>query len=342
MALSRVSSICIITAALILALIYGQSLIQPFILALFIWFVIKELREQMQRSKWIENKVPSWLLSSIAFVVIIAVLGLISKLLTGNIKTLSKSLPNYEKELATLGDRIEQSLGVDYKTNLSQYASSIDFASILEMLINSLSDLIGNTVMILIYLIFLLIEEQVFQKKLKALWNHKKERGQIQEILNKIDRSVGKYIGLKTLVSFITGVLSYAVLLMMDVEAAFFWSSIIFLLNYIPNIGSLVGTIFPAVFAFIQFGSWEPFLWVLLAVGAIQVLVGNVLEPKLMGNTLNLSPLVVILSLAFWGAIWGIIGMILSVPITVGILIACSAFPESKSLAILLSEKGRI
>jgi len=131
-------------------------------------------------------------------------------------------------------------------------------------------------------------------------------------------------------------------LALIGVDFPFFWAFLIFALNYIPAIGSMIATIFPSILALLQFGSFSYFFLVLASVGAVQMLVGNVIEPRVMGNTLNLSTLVVIISLTFWGGVWGVIGMILSVPIMVIITIVLSQFPTSRSLAILLSEKGDI
>ena len=117
---------------------------------------------------------------------------------------------------------------------------------------------------------------------------------------------------------------------------------LIFLLNYIPTIGSLVATVFPSIFCLLQFGEITSFLIVLFAVGGIQVIVGNIIEPKLFGRSLNLSPLVTILSLAVWGKIWGVTGMVLSVPITVIMIIIFSQFEKTKAIAMVLSENGDI
>jgi predicted PurR-regulated permease PerM len=143
-------------------------------------------------------------------------------------------------------------------------------------------------------------------------------------------------------VSFITGLASYLILWIIGIDFAFFWAFLIFLLNYIPTVGSLIGTVFPALIALLQFDSMRPAVLVLVLVGIVQVLVGNLLEPKLMGNSLNVSPLVVLLSLTLWGSLWGVVGMILSVPITVMMVIVFAQFESTKSVAILLSEKGNV
>lgn len=144
------------------------------------------------------------------------------------------------------------------------------------------------------------------------------------------------------MVSLITGTLSFIALTILGIDFAFFWAFIIFLLNYIPTIGSLIATLFPAMAAILQMGELTPFLWVLLSVGSIQVIMGNVVEPKLMGSNLNISVLVVVLALIFWGSIWGIIGMILCIPITVIMIKVFSLFDKTRSIAILLSGNGEI
>jgi predicted PurR-regulated permease PerM len=164
----------------------------------------------------------------------------------------------------------------------------------------------------------------------------------VNTLIDKIDTSIGSYIALKTVVSLLTGVLSFFALLFIGVDAPVFWAFLIFLLNFIPTIGSLIATTFPTIFALLQFGELTPAVLVLCIVGAIQLIVGNLIEPKLMGNTLNISPLVVFLALAVGGVIWGITGMLLSVPITVVLIIIMSEFPETRSIAILLSQKGKL
>lgn len=125
-------------------------------------------------------------------------------------------------------------------------------------------------------------------------------------------------------------------------DFAEFWALLIFFLNYIPNIGAIVATAFPAALALIQFESWWPFLEVTSGIVAIQFFVGNFLEPRLLGKSLNLSPLVILFALALWGAIWGVLGMFLSVPITVMMMIIFAHFDVTRPIAILLSQDGYI
>jgi predicted PurR-regulated permease PerM len=125
-------------------------------------------------------------------------------------------------------------------------------------------------------------------------------------------------------------------------DFAEFWALLIFFLNYIPNLGAIVATAFPSVLALIQFQSWWPFLEVSMGIVAVQFVVGNFLEPKLLGQSLNLSPFVILFALGLWGSIWGILGMFLSVPITVMMMIVFAHFDATRPVAVLLSQNGCI
>ena len=164
----------------------------------------------------------------------------------------------------------------------------------------------------------------------------------LNSTLNKIEWSVARYLGIKTMSSLLTGFLSFIVFYICDLNFAIFWAFLIFLLNYIPTIGSLLATIFPVVFSMLQFGDFSNALIILFVVSTIQIVICNLIEPRWMGNSMNISPLISIISLMFWGLIWGTTGMIVSVPFTVVVIIILSEIEFTRPLAILLSEKGDI
>ncbi len=144
------------------------------------------------------------------------------------------------------------------------------------------------------------------------------------------------------MVSALTGIISYIILLWVGVDYVPFWALLIFMLNYIPTIGSMVAVLLPTTLALVQFDTFGPFVTLLVSLGTVQVLIGNVLEPRLMGSSLNLSPLVVILALSLWGQMWGVTGMFLSVPITVISMIVLANFPQTRAIAVAMSENGRL
>ncbi len=319
----------------------GKDLLIPFILALIVWFIIKTIRKSLMKIPKLE-KCPPVLLTIGASVVIFAVISVSIKLLTLNIQDLSQSLPLYEKNIDSVVKSINSRFDIDVASYIKGLTKNFNYSSVLSGIFSSLTSVFGNTFMILIYTLFLLIEEKLFNKKLLKIYPNQEEYNRVSLVISRIDKSISDYITLKTMVSFLTGFLSFIVLSIIGVDVPLFWAFLIFLMNYIPNIGSLLATIFPAIFATLQFGELSAFFGVLLGVGVIQMIIGNIVEPKVMGNSLNISSLVVLITLALWGTIWGITGMILSVPITVMMIIVLSEIESTKKIAILLSKEGEV
>ncbi len=325
--------------SIILISIYAQGVIIPFILAVLFWFIIRVIKKQFLKIKYI-NKWPHWLLTLSSSLILLSILYLAIDVITINIQQLSAKLPAYQANVADVTQKLNAEFDTDLMAIFGDYAKDFEFSTILSSVLSALTGLFGNTFTILLYMLFLILEEPIFNKKLKAMYSDENQLEHTTDLIGKIDSSVSRYIALKTMISLLTGVLSYLALVFIGVDAPAFWAFLIFLLNFIPTIGSLIATTFPTIFALLQFGEITPAILVLGIVGIIQLIVGNVLEPKLMGNTLNISPLVVFLALAVGGLIWGVTGMFLSVPITVVLIIIMSEFPETRSIAILLSQKG--
>ncbi len=175
-------------------------------------------------------------------------------------------------------------------------------------------------------MIFLLIEQQFFDVKLNALVADQGRRDQTRQLLARIGHDVQSYLWTMSIASLLTAALSYVVMVLVGVDSAPFWAFLIFVLNYIPTVGSILGTAIPSLYALLQFGEFSPFLVLAVALGLIQFVVGNIVVPRMTAKSLNLSQFVVILALFVWGAIWGIVGMFLAVPITAVALIICSNF----------------
>lgn len=332
----------IVSIAVIVTLIYGKTLLIPFVFALLLWFIVREIRQALDQIKFVKKYLPYWFKNLFTSFILIAILGFVSKLLLSNINLLAHSYKNYEANIDMVITKANTLFNIDIVSGLKGHAGDFDYGLILKNIFKSLTDLLSNAFIIVIYALFIFLEEVNFDNKLKSIFKDASQYQKLAKILFKIEDSITKYIGLKTLVSFITGVVSYLILSIIGIDAPMFWSFLIFLLNFIPTIGSLIATLFPAIFCLLQFGEFSQALMVLLFVGALQVLVGNLLEPKLMGNSLNISSLVAIFALSFWGVLWGVTGMIISVPITVVMVIIFSNFEKTRPIAILLSDKGFI
>ncbi len=328
--------------AVVVILIYGKSIILPFVLAVIVWFLIKVVRNFVAKIKNRNKSLPLWVQTIISVVIIFGILGLTSKLLLTNISQMTEVLPGYEKKILNIATQLNELTGKNIVKEINDFTGDYDFSEILKSIFNSIYELFANTFLIILYVLFLLLEESYFRKKIKAMFTAPEKYSKIDSMLKELNKSINSYISLKTLVSLITGVVSYVILIIIGVDFAFLWAFLIFMLNYIPTIGSLIATIFPATIALLQFGTYTEALTVLIFIGATQVVVGNIIEPKIMGKSLNISSLVVLLSLSFWGSVWGIVGMVLSVPITVMLIIVFAKFKKTRNIAIILSEKGEV
>jgi predicted PurR-regulated permease PerM len=339
---TKIATSLFIFMAVTALLIVGKDFILPIILAVLIWFLIKELRHALQKIPIIGTKMPMWLLTLISTIFLFAILGVIISVLAQNFNALSQNAAKYENSLVHLNETIKSKYGWDFSSQITKFIGNYNFSDIIKQVLNSLSELFSKGLLIGFYVLFLFFEEIIFPNKLKAIYTDEKRYKEVLQTLEKINTTITKYISLKTLVSLLTGFLSFIVLLIIGVDTPFFWAFLIFILNYIPTIGSLIATIFPATIALLQFGDLTHFFITLSVIGLIQIIIGNVVEPKFLGNSLNISSLVVMFSLTFWGMIWGVTGMFLSVPITVILIILLAQFKTTKPIAILLSDKGKV
>ena len=339
---SNIAYSIIIAVAVVVILVFGRSILQPLVLAVLIWFILKAVRNFVGKLRIRQRSLPVWLTNVISFVLIFGVLTLVGRLLSSNVVRLNEQLPTYRDNVNGITLQLNQLFNVNIVDWLQESIKDFDFTGILQNTLNAVYELFADAFLVLLYVSFLIIEEAALPHKLRAMFPEQDRFHRVNELLKKLNHSINNYIWLKTVISLITGIFSYVALLLIGVDSAFFWAFLIFLLNFIPTIGSLIATIFPATMALLQTGSFTPFLLVIVFVGVIQLVVGNVLEPKMMGDSLNISSLVVLLALAFWGSLWGIVGMILSVPVTVVLIILFAQFPKTRNIAIMLSEKGKV
>ena len=339
--ISSFFSLAIITLTIV-GLVYGKALLIPFALAVMVWFLLNALANFIQRltnGKWI---IPNWISLTMSLLIMLGLLVLVIEMISRNIGEVIKTAPMYQKNIEVLFGDLLESFGLEKLPSMMELAKQVDITSALSRVAGSLTVIAGNTGIILIYVIFLLLEQRSMESKLDALFKEPGRRTKIHEILSEIQKDIEAYIAIKTLLSVATGLLSYIILIYIGVDYSEFWAFLIFLLNYIPTIGSLIATIFPALLALIQFESFTSSLIVFVSIALIQFIIGNIIEPKMMGRSLNLSALVVLLSLALWGSIWGVVGMFLCVPLTVILMIIFTNFEKTRPIAVMLSANGKI
>ncbi len=213
---------------------------------------------------------------------------------------------------------------------------------------NSVSGLVGDMVIIMIYVAFLYVTANTFTRKFDRIFSRPADRERARLIGADVRRTMEQYLWVQTALSIINTSLTYVTLIALGLHNALFWAFVIFVLNYIPTIGSIIAGILPALFAFVQ-DDWPAYMpadeiWcavaVFFGVSIWQFLIGNFLGPRLTSNSLNLSALVVLLSLAVWGALWGVPGMFLSAPLTVLVMIVLAQIPGARWIAVLMSADG--
>jgi predicted PurR-regulated permease PerM len=320
------------------------SILQPLFIAGLLIYLVLPVHQQLVR--W---RVPS----TVAYLlIVISVLGAfwgIGEMAYRNFAELSdERMTVYEERLDGLARKALRGLplavpDVDnwHVRNLLTFDIGPDskIRNVFRAAVGNFLEFLTATFVVVIYFIFLIAERVSLPGRLARAFGEAKAN-EIMAVVEAINRAVHDYIALKTFVSVLQGLLSFAVLAAFGVDFAVMWGVLIFLFNFIPYIGSFVAVSLPIVLSFLQYAEepWKPVLITLLLL-LIQRVVDNFIEPRLTGQKLGLSPLIVLLSLAFWGWLWGIVGMILAVPLTVIGKIILENIRETKPLATLISNE---
>ena len=318
----------------------GRNILLPFVTAIVIWYLIVSVAAGLRSFTVARFKLPSWLTILAAIVIIYTILHFLFMLIGKSVYSISTDAPLYQAKLSWLIEFINRKTNLDFSADT--LFKHINLTNTFTHIVFALTSLVQNLIIILIYVMFLLLETQSFRPKLQAMARNEKQYKKTLALMRNIKTDINRYLMVKTFVSFLTGFLSYIVLLSFGVERAEFWGILIFLLNYIPTIGSIVAVAFTLLVISVQFTSLMPFASIGVLLISIQIIVGNIIEPKLTGATLNLSPIVILLSLVLWGSIWGIVGMFLCVPLMTIINIILSQFENMRPIAVLLSADGNL
>jgi predicted PurR-regulated permease PerM len=320
------------------------SILQPLFIAGLLVYLILPAHQRLV--KW---RVPS----AVAYVlIVVSVLGLfwgMGEMVYRNFAELSSErLSVYEERLDGLIRKalrglpfVVPNLENWHVRNLLTFDIGPDshIRNVFRAAVGNFLEFLTATFVVLIYLIFLIAERVSLPGRVARAFGEARAK-EIMAVVESINRAVHDYISLKTFVSVLQGLLSFTVLAAFGVDFAVMWGILIFLFNFIPYIGSFVAVSLPIVLSFLQYAEepWKPLLITLLLL-LIQRVVDNLIEPRLTGHKLGLSPLIVLLSLAFWAWLWGVVGMILAVPLTVIVKIVLENIRETKPLATLISNE---
>ncbi len=323
-------------------LIVGRGLLIPIVIAMFIWNLLNTLDNAMQRLPGVGVYIPNWLSRVLSLLVVAVMIKILIDIITNNVSDVISASSRYQENLTHIFNNVDQRYRIKALAGLNEFLKNLSVQHILVNIYGVFTTITGSAVLITLYVVFFFVEQHFFKQKINALFPQRGHRQVVDSIISHIVKDVQMYLGLKTLLSLITAVSSWVIMKAVGLDFAEFWALLIFFLNYIPNIGAIVATAFPALLALIQFGGWVPFAIVTSGLVVVQFVMGNLVEPRFLSNSLNLSPLVILFALALWGAIWGILGMFLSVPITVMMLIVFAHFKATRPIAILLSQDGYV
>jgi AI-2 transport protein TqsA len=318
----------------------GKSLILPIIIAIISVYVLVSASEWLGRQP-VVGRFPEWVRRTLVLVSFtFGFITLVGVFISTSEQIMVK-MPIYEENIINIFDDLAAMLGAksnpDWAIVWETLISKIDLQSLAAIAFGSASAMAGSVFMVVIYAMFLMGERGGFAYKIAtALPGDSAE--QTQRLVQNINQSIGNYLAVKTLVNGILAAISYVILWFVDVDFAIFWAILIGLLNYIPYVGSLLGVMFPVALTMAQFGSVQTTLIAAITLFMAQTWVGNFLEPRMVGRSVNMSPFVVLVALTFWSTLWGIAGAVLAIPLTAVIIILMDNFAATRPFAILLAD----
>ncbi len=357
----------IATIAIGFVLHQGARILGPFAMAIFVWLVMEGFARAIRKPF---PNLPGWLAYLFAVTVVVLSIVIFIGVIRGAVEEFVTKSADYERhindiirnvytQLNLLGPATETVAAVPgaateqvaqaQPPTVAQLLSN-NATSLAQIAGNQVSGLLGDMMLVFIYVAFLIVTAGTFSRKLDRIFVRPHERDRARLIGAEVRRAMEQYLWVQTALSIIATSLTYVTLLIVGLDNALFWAFVIFVLNYIPTIGSIIATVLPALFAVVQplsvWPEWMPDdsllcgAIVFAGVSVWQFLIGNFVAPRMQANSLNLSALVVLLSLAVWGALWGPAGMFLSAPLTVMIMIVLAQMPGARWIAVLMSADG--
>ena len=338
--LSNSKGSSIVGLAAVIVVIYGMQmakvLLVPFLIAAFLALITVRPMLWMQQKKG----VPSIIAALIIVIVIMLILAVVGTILGSSIADFTAALPVYQARLDVIVDRV-----LDFFVkHLNAYASMQNLGDMIDpgwamglvaSILNSLKGVLTNTFLIIFTTIFILLEASSVGTKVEAAFGRSANSLERPRIFL---QNLGRYLGIKTIVSFATGLCAGVLTWAIGLDFPLLWAMLAFLLNYIPTIGSIIAAVPAILLALVQLG---PAAAGATAIGfaAINVVFGNAIEPRLLGYGVGISPLIVFVGLVFWGWVFGPVGMLLSVPLTMTLKLALESDERSRWIAILIGSE---
>jgi predicted PurR-regulated permease PerM len=318
-------------------LTWAAPILTPLALAIFLMLMIDAMARDLHGRAPVlgpdASLAAAMLICAIAFAAIVFVVGahsagFVAKLL------------GYQPKLNALLGVAARTLHMRLPRTVSALIAGLDPGRYLPMVASSVQTLGQFSLEVLLFLGFLLASRHGFERKAVRLFHGREGRHEAVQVFLRVRDSLERYLWIQSVCGALIALGSWALMMLIGLENAFFWAFLIFVLNYIPIVGAAVGILAPALFALLQFPTLWQGVFLGVALLALAFTVGNILMPRMQGRQLNIDPVMILLSLGFWGTVWGPTGMFLSTPLTILVMVILAQFDGTRWIAVLLSADG--
>lgn len=320
----------------------GRGIFLPIVAAIIAVYIMSSATSAMKRLS-IFQRVPSGVLQVFVLLIFTILVVSLAILVAATVREISIVAPTYEQNLDTFFERVANQYEFDRQDIWDELRAvtidAFDLHAILLRALSGFTNISGTIFLIVVYAAFLLGERGGFEQKIRAAFPSQEQGQKALSIFSEINRKISDYLAVKTAINILLATISYVLLWLHGVDFALFWAIVIGLLNYIPYIGSYLGVIFPVVLSFAQFVSLPLTLSLAVFLSLAQFIVGSIVEPRFIGRQVNLSPVVVLVSLSVWASLWGVPGAILAVPLTSVMAIVFASFDGTRFLYVLLANQ---
>lgn len=319
------------------ALFWLRQILTPLALALFMLVMVDGLARLLSRRF---PRLPAWAPLPLTLLVSVVVSGLVIWAVASNAAGFASQLLSETSRLNSLIAKVAGAFGVRVPPTLSQIVNQLNPSRYVGDVAHALQTFALGALNVLVYLGFLIASRQGFKHKAQALFPAHGERNGAQDVFYRIRDGLERYLWIQTVTGLMIATASAVAMYAVGLDNAIFWAFMILVLSFVPVIGGAVGSVLPSLFALVQFPSLWQAVVLFAALQSIGFGVGNILQPRMQRDSLNIDPVVVLLSLTLWGALWGLPGMFLSTPLTVTIMVILAQFEGTRWIAILLSGDG--
>jgi AI-2 transport protein TqsA len=322
-----------------------KEILIPFTIAIFLTYLFHPLVSHLKK-----HGIPTWVSLVLIFIIVSSIYYLVGLLIISSLSSFPQNMQAYSANISKFLQQILTPFNLTIKEfaalfnlNLQEFDFSTVFqglfkAGIIQNIFSSFSSMLEDFIIMMIFWIFMVLGKNKFEERVKVAFSNNKKS--VEKTINSFNTQLQSYIIIKTIISLLVAIVSTIIFLAYGVDYALIWGLLTFILNFVPNIGALIATIAPIIIAVLEygFGFTSVSMAVLLVIN--HTIMGNLVEPHYLGKQMDLSPVFVLFSLIFWGWIWGIVGMFLSVPIAAAMKILFSNIEPLRPVAILMGSKA--